>query len=105
MDASRREFTVSLPMGDPLATTNLTALEFQGSKTVQSSLTYSTVYFMLLYPEGHTALGVFQHEESPMRSQASTGRRWRARDGDMGMYGWEIFTEVQSTPGCMTLAG
>lgn len=21
---------------------------------------------------------------------------------DMGMYGWEIFTEVQSTPGCMT---
>lgn len=22
-----------------------------------------------------------------MRSQATTGRRWRARDGDMGMYG------------------
>ena len=91
-------------MGDPLATTNLTALGFQGTKPCKLLLTYSKVYYLTLYPEGHTALGVFQHEGSPMRSQATTGRRWRARDGDMEMYGWEIFTEVQSTPGCMTLA-
>lgn len=92
-------------MGEPLATTNLTALEFQGTKPANFFLTYSAVYYLTLHPGGHTAQGVFQHEGSRMGSQATTWRRWRARDGDMEMYGWEIFTEVQSTPGCMTLAG